>query len=466
MSGAGGVGEPREQRGMHTAFDLSFAHTEGRWARPGSWVGASFPDVRIYQEIARTAERAGVDLLFFGDGSGIPDTWRGSMDAAVEWGIQWPRHDMSPVVTSMAAVTEHIGFGLTYSSTFQHPFTVARLLNSLDHVSRGRIAFNVVASARGADAANYGFDERMDHDERYDRMAEFMAVCRALWASVPASAIVADRSTGRFADPSQVHPIDHVGRYFSVKGPLASMPSPQGQPVLVQAGNSPKGIATSAEFVELVFGFGGSVEGKRRHRAALDAALVAAGRASAVDTVGILWATQALVGRSAREAAERRDEVAAFWNPEAVGAFLSHNVGFDFSTLPTRFTVGELVAEVQRVNGAQGGFVGSLAASLGASASLSRQELFEHGWQHATGLDHTLCGTAASVADALEADFEATGSRGGYMFASPLAAPSGFGDLAELLVPELRRRGALAPRYAGATLRENLGLEGGDGVAG
>jgi FMN-dependent oxidoreductase (nitrilotriacetate monooxygenase family) len=443
---------------MHTAFDLSFAHTEGRWARPGSWVGAGFPDVRIYQEIARTAERAGVDLLFFGDGSGIPDTWRGSMDAALEWGIQWPRHDMSPVVTSMAAVTDHIGFGLTYSSTFQHPFTVARLLNSLDHVTRGRIAFNVVASARGADAANYGFDERMDHDERYDRMAEFMAVCQALWASVPADAIVADRATGRFADPALIRPIDHVGRYFRVKGPLASMPSPQGAPVLVQAGNSSKGIATSASFVDLVFGFGGGVAGQVRHREALDAALVAAGRGSAVPSVGILWATQAIVGRSAREAASRRDEVAAFWDPEAVGAFLSHNVGFDFSTLPERFTLAELVSSVLAVNGAQGGFVGALVAELGPTASLTRDELFEHGWRHATGLDHTLCGTAASVADELEANFEAIGGRGGYMFASPLAAPSGFGDLAELLVPELRRRGALAPRYPGSTLRENLGV--------
>ncbi|WPO88692.1 NtaA/DmoA family FMN-dependent monooxygenase [Herbiconiux sp. KACC 21604] len=439
---------------MHTAFDLSFAHTEGRWARPGSWVGAPFPDVRIYQEIARTAERAGVDLLFFGDGSGIPDTWRGSMDAAVEWGIQWPRHDMGPVVASMAAVTEHIGFGLTYSSTFAHPFTVARLLNSLDHVTGGRLAFNVVASARGADAANYGFAERMDHDERYDRMSEFMTVCRALWASVPAEAIVADRSTGRYADAALVHPIDHVGTHFRVKGPLASAPSPQGWPVLVQAGNSPKGIATSAEFVELVFGFGGSVAGQQRHRAALDAALTAAGRDASA--VGILWATQAIVGRSAREAAERRDEVAAFWHPEAVGAFLSHNVGFDFSTLPSRFTLDELVAEITRVNGAQGGFVGALVGELGGAASITRDELFEHGWRHATGLDHTLCGTASEVADALEENFAATGSRGGYMFASPLAAPSGYGDLSELLVPELRRRGALAPRYPGRTLRENL----------
>ncbi|MFB2582894.1 NtaA/DmoA family FMN-dependent monooxygenase [Herbiconiux sp. P15] len=442
--------------GMHTAFDLSFAHTEGRWARQGSWVGATYPDVRIYQEIARTAERAGVDLLFFGDGSGIPDTWRGSMDAAVEWGIQWPRHDMSPVVTSMAAVTEHIGFGLTYSSTFLHPFTVARLLNSIDHVTNGRLAFNVVASARGADAANYGFAERMDHDERYDRMSEFMAVCRALWRSVPAEAILADRETGRFADPSLVHPIDHVGTHFRVKGPLASMPSPQGSPVLIQAGNSPKGIATSAEFVELVFGFGGSVAGQLRHREALDTALRAAGRDA--DAVGILWATQVIVARSAREAAERRDEVAGFWNDEAVGAYLSHNVGFDFATLPERFTLDELVEEVRRVQGAQGAFIGALVQQLGGATALTRAELFEHGWRHATGLDHTLCGTAEQVADELEENFAAVGGRGGYMFASPLATPSGFGDVSELLVPELRRRGALAPRYPGRTLRENLAV--------
>ncbi|MFB2583588.1 LLM class flavin-dependent oxidoreductase [Herbiconiux liukaitaii] len=296
----------------------------------------------------------------------------------------------------------------------------------------------------------------MDHDERYDRMSEFMAVCRALWRSVPAEAILADRETGRFADPSLVHPIDHVGTHFRVKGPLASMPSPQGSPVLIQAGNSPKGIATSAEFVELVFGFGGSVAGQLRHREALDTALRAAGRDA--DAVGILWATQVIVARSAREAAERRDEVAGFWNDEAVGAYLSHNVGFDFASLPERFTLDELVEEVRRVQGAQGAFIGALVQQLGGATALTRSELFEHGWRHATGLDHTLCGTAEQVADELEENFAAVGGRGGYMFASPLAAPSGFGDVSELLVPELRRRGALAPRYPGSTLRENLAV--------
>ncbi|PWB98242.1 methylene-tetrahydromethanopterin reductase [Salinibacterium hongtaonis] len=440
--------------GMHVAYDLSFTHTEGRWARAGSWVGRTFPDVRMYQEIAVSAERAGIDMLFFGDGSGIPDTWRGSIDPAVEWGIQWPRQDMSPFIAAMAAVTNHIGFGLTYSSTFMHPFYVARLLNSLDHVTGGRLAFNVVASTRLSDAANYGFDGLLDHSKRYERMEEFIDVCTALWDSVAADAIVMDRETGRFADPAKVKPINHRGEFFDVKGPLSSVPSPQGHPVLVQAGNSPRGIATSARFADVIFGFGGSLSGQQRHRVALDAALVAEGRDPSA--VGILWATQVIVGATQGEADARRDSVLSFWSDEAVGAFLSHNSGFDFSTVGPSVVLGELRDTVVASGASPSGFVGGLVDEFGADHSLSRAELFEHGWRSATGLDHTLCGTAESVADALEENFAATGSRGGYMFSSPLSMPSGFDDLSQLLVPELRRRGSLAPQYAGSTLRENL----------
>ncbi|PZE24193.1 NtaA/DmoA family FMN-dependent monooxygenase [Curtobacterium sp. MCBD17_028] len=442
--------------GIHIAYDLSFAHTEGRWARAGSWIGQEFPDVRMYAELARTAERAGVDMLFFGDGSGIPNTWRGSMDAAVEWGIQWPRHDMAPVIAAMSTATEHIGFGLTYSSTFMHPFTVARLLNSLDHVTNGRIAFNVVASTRGADAENYGSAELMDHDLRYERMEEFIAVCRALWDSVSPDAIVRDRTTGRFADPAGVHPIDHEGRFFRVRGPLASVPSPQVHPVVVQAGNSPRGITASASFADLVFGFGGGVAGQRRHRAMLDDALRAQGRDPA--SVGILWATQVIVGRTRREATTRRDEVLRAWDHEAVGAFLSHNAGYDFSTLPTTFRLGELQDAIVAAQASPGGLVGTLVAEHGADHTMTRDEFFDHGWASATGLDHTLLGDPAEVADALEENHATTGARGGYMLSTPLGMPSGFAELSELLVPELRARGALAPRYPGRTLRENLAV--------
>ncbi|WP_236059818.1 NtaA/DmoA family FMN-dependent monooxygenase [Actinacidiphila acididurans] len=441
---------------MHTAFDLSFTHTEGAWARQGSWAGLDFPDVRMFMELARTAERAGVGMLFFGDGSGVPSTWRGSIAPAVEWGIQWPRHDMSPVIAAMSTVTDRIGFGLTYSSTFMHPFYVARLLNSLDHVTDGRIAFNVVASTRGADAANYGFAELMDHDLRYERMEEFIAVCRALWDSVAPGAIVRDRATGRFADPSKVHPIDHEGRFFTVKGPLASVPSPQHHPLIVQAGNSPRGIAASARFADLVFGFGGSVTSQQRHRKLLDEALLDEGRDPA--HVGILWATQVIVGRTTAEARAQSDSVQEFWNEEAVATYLSHNVGYDLSTLPQSFRLAELHDEIVALNASPAGLIGSLIAEFGEDCTMSRHEFFMHGRRRAAGLDHSIVGDAATVADALEENFAATGSRGGYMFSCPLAMPSGFAGISELLLPELRRRGVLAPRYPGATLRENLAV--------
>lgn len=446
----------RPVTGMHIGFDLSFTHTEGAWARPGSWTGTDFPDVRLYMELARTAERAGVGLLFFGDGSGIPSTWRGSIAPAVEWGIQWPRHDMSPVIAAMSTVTERIGFGLTYSSTFMHPFYVARLLNSLDHVTGGRVAFNVVASTRGADAANYGFGELMDHDLRYERMEEFVAVCRALWDSVAPDAIVRDRATGRFADPAKVHPIDHQGRFFTVKGPLASVPSPQHHPLIVQAGNSPRGIAASARFADLVFGFGGHLAAQQRHRKLLDEALLAEGRDPA--GVGILWATQVIVGRTTAEARARRDAALAFWNEETVATHLSHNMGYDLATLPESFRLGELRDAIVAANASPAGLVGSLVAEFGAEHAMSRAEFFAHGRSRATGLDHGIAGDPATVADALEENFAATGARGGYMFSSPLAMPSGFADIAELLLPELRRRGSLAPAYPGTTLRENLAV--------
>ena len=130
---------------IHLAFDISYTHLDGRWRMPGSWTGRTYPDLDVYEEIARISERGCIDMLFFGDGTGIPDTWQGSRDEAVRWGIGWPRHDMSPVITAMSRVTNHVGFGLTYASTFMHPFYVARLFNSLDHVTNGRIAFNVIA---------------------------------------------------------------------------------------------------------------------------------------------------------------------------------------------------------------------------------------------------------------------------------------------------------------------------------
>jgi FMN-dependent oxidoreductase (nitrilotriacetate monooxygenase family) len=446
---------------MHLAFALSWLHLDGRWRTPGSWVGRTYPDIRMFEEIAMAAERGCVDMLFFGDGTGIPNTWRGSPDVAVQWGIQWPRQDMSPYIASLARITKHIGFALTYASTFMHPFYVARLLNSLDHITGGRIALNVVTSTRRADAANYGFDELMEHAARYDRMEEFVDVCKALWSSVKPDAFVWDRESGIVADPAKVSPIDHDGKFFKVKGPLNTVPSPQHHPLLIQAGGSPRGIRACAHFADIAFGASKSIAAQARHRRDLDAALVAEGRDPA--EVGILWETNLVVGRTAEAAKAHREQMLTMIPREAVGAFISHQAGYDFSKLPQRFSLLELNDEIARTQASPVGFVHLLAQRVGETAEITREEFFEHGIREATQYDHTIAGTAEHVADHLEEVFEATGGHGGFMVAFSQATPGDFLNIVDLLVPELQRRGRFRTEYEGKTLRESFGLVRGDG---
>ena len=208
------TGPDRMSRRMHLGFDISYCHMDGRWRMPHAWAGRAYPDMAMFEETARIAERGCLDMIFSGDGTGIPSTWRGSRDAAVQWGVSWPRLEMSPIMTAMSRVTQHLGFGVTYSTTFMHPYYLARLLNSLDHATGGRIAFNVITSTRRSDFDNYGFDEIMDHDARYDRMEEFIDVCRALWDSVEPDAMLWDYASGVVGDPAKVHTVEHAGRYL------------------------------------------------------------------------------------------------------------------------------------------------------------------------------------------------------------------------------------------------------------
>lgn len=440
---------------MHLAFDLSWTQVETQWREPGSWVDGHYPSVGLFEDVARLAERGLFDMIFFGDGTGIPDTWKGSIDDAVYSGVAWPRLDMSPWITSMSRVTSHLGFGLTYASTFMHPFYVARLMNSLDHVTNGRIAFNVITSQRRSDYANYGYDELIDHSTRYDRMEEFIDVCRALWDSVEPGAFVWDRGTGQVARADKVHPIHHDGRFFKVKGPLNVLPSPQGRPVVIQAGGSARGTRAAAHVADHVFGQFRGIPAMAQQRCDLDDALTAEGRDP--QEVGIIWSTRVIVGETEREAVALRERMIAGIPQEAAGVWMSHNTGFDMSTLPERFTLGELNRRIVAANASPASFVSTLALTYGMDIEIARDEFFEHGLQAATGYSATFAGTAAQVADRLEEVFEATGSRGGFMISLSQAAPRHVPyAIIDRLVPELQRRGRFRTAYTGRTLRENL----------
>ncbi len=439
---------------MHLGFDFSYTHMGGRWRMPGAWPGRIFPDVAMYEDVARIAERGCLDMIFSGDGTGVPDTWRGSRDAAVEWGMNWPRQDLNPIMVAMSRVTRHVGYGLTYSSTFMHPYYTARLMNSLDHVTGGRIAMNLVTSTRPADAANFGFDELMEHGSRYDRMEEFVDVCRKLWDSAEPDAMLWDHATGRVGDPSKVHGVSHAGRFFKVQGPLNTPPSPQGRPVLIQAGGSPRGVRASATIADHVFGADMPLALQVKQRAALDEALIALGRDPSA--VGILWQTPIGGAETARDAQAQRNRLLTAVPAEAVGAYLSYNTAYDFSTLPARFTLRQLHAEIVAANASPVGFVHELSLRLGADTEITRDEFFHHGLRNATAWDTTIAGTPAQLADRLEEAFEATGSRGGFMLGHIVSLPGDLIAIVDLLVPELQRRGRFRTEYKGRTLRENL----------
>ena len=440
---------------IHLAFDFSWTQVETQWRQPGSWVGPHHPDLGMFEEIARLAERGGLDMIFFGDGTGIPDTWQGGIEDAVRFGVAWPRFDMSPWIAVMSRVTSHVGFGLTYASTFMHPFYTARLLNSLDHVTNGRIAFNVITSQRRADFANYGYDELVEHSSRYDRLEEFIDVCRALWDSVEPDAFLWDKATGQVADPAKVRPILHQGAHFKVKGPLNVVPSPQRHPVVLQAGGSPRGTRAAAHVADHVFGLTKPLPLMVQQRTDLDAALRAEGRDP--ETVGILWSTRIIVGDTKAEAAALKEALIADVPIEAVGVWLSHNTGFDMASLPNRFSLRELQHRIVAANASPVGFVHLLAKQYGEDAAMSRTEFLTEGLRAATGYNITRAGTAALMADDIEESFDATGQRGGFMISlsqgGPRAVPM---NIVDKLIPELRRRRRFRTTYEGRTLKENL----------
>ena len=439
---------------MHLAFDLSYIHMDGRWRMPGAWPGRTYPDVTMFEEIARIAERGKLDMLFSGDGTGVPSTWQGSRDAAVRWGVSWPRQDLAPLSVAMARATKHLGFGVTYSTTFMHPYYLARLFNSLDHVTGGRIAFNVITSTRRSDYANYGYDGIVDHDERYDRMEEFIDVCRTLWDSVEPDAMLWDHATGQVGDPAKVHDVEHRGKFFKVSGPLNTPPSPQGRPLLLQAGGSPRGIRAAAYVADMAFGADMPLSLQIAQRDALDAAVAALGRDP--QTMGIVWQQPTVVAETEREAIAQRERLLTAIPLEGAGVYLSHNSGYDFATLPERFVLGDLHKEIVASHASPVGFVRELIVAHGAGAEITRKEFFEHGMRFATGYERTVAGTAAQVADRMEEVFEATGSRGGFMLGHVVSMPDDLTAIVGLLVPELQRRGRFRTEYMGATLRDNL----------
>jgi len=413
----------------------------GSWRHPGDQ-STRYSDREYWTEVARTAERGGFDGVFFADVRGIYDVYEDDRDPAIERAVQTPSNDPAYLVPAMAEVTDHLGFAITKSTSYTHPYQLAREFSTLDHVTDGRVAFNVVTSYLESAAANLGLDARMDHDERYDRAAEFMDVCYALWEdSWEDDAVVRDREGGRFSDPGKVHAIDHDGEHFAVPGPHGCEPSPQRTPVIYQAGSSDRGREFAARNAEAVFvsqptpGQVTDYMADLRERAAEhgrdpDELLFFPG------IVPIVGATEELAEAKAES---YRDHV----DVEGVLALLSGFVDMDLSELDPDQRIERIETEAIQ---------GTVNAFAGGESEWTVREMAEF-----AGLGTTspvVVGTPEQVADELAYWYEEVGVDG--FNVKEVARPDTLSDFVDMVVPELRERGLLRERYEGDTLRETM----------
>jgi len=419
----------------------------GSWRHPATEHG--FLTASYYEKLGRTLEEGCFDMMFFDDRLAMPGVFGGSVAEAVRYGARPVKLDLSIVLGVMAATTRSIGLGATYSTTYYSPFHVARTFATLDHLTGGRAAWNVVTSVNDSEAQNFGFDQVLDHDQRYDRADEFLEAVTGLWDSWEDDALILDRANGVFADPDKVHELDYRGEWFNVRGPLTVPRSPQGRPVLLQAGSSGRGRDFAARWAELIFTGDPGVEVARTHYRDQKDKLGESGRDP--DSVKILPMAYTVVGESTAHAQEREQAfLNDFVDPMASLTLLSELMNYDFAGMSLDAPItDELIESVSGIRG----LVQNLRTHIGAEVTLG--DLAGH---RATLLQGPrFVGTGPEVADQMEEWFD-TDACDGFVIAAT-HSPGAYEDVVRLVVPELQRRGVFRDNYTGATLRENLGLD-------
>lgn len=431
------------RRQMHLVAYLKTGPTAlhvGGWRHPESSLDDILHPSR-YEHIARVLEAGCFDGCFFADLFGLYDIHGGSFDPYVRRGGQISYLDPTVVLPVMAAATRHLGLGATLSTSFHTPYHLARWLGSLDAMSGGRVAWNVVTSATDLEARNAGMDGLPPREQRYDRADEVLEACVALWNSWDEDAFVLDKENGVFADPSKVHYANYEGQWIRTRGPLSIPRSPQGRPVIMQAGSSERGRDFAARWAEVVFTVQRGKEEMREFYDDLHARMDRAGRDPA--ECAVLPAVSVVLGETDSIARERADYLDSLIDPELIVASSSSSVGADLSKL----TDPAKLAEMQGNQGMKGTEQVLQQAMKAEGLTLAQAAATRHRRRE-------IVGTPSMVADQLQDLFEA-GVCDGFVVA-PTTFPTMFEQFCRSVVPELQRRGLFRKAYAGRTLRENL----------
>ena len=405
-------------------------------------------NVDFYQHIAKVLERGLFDLGFFDDRLAMPDMYGGDHHHTVEHGIRCVKLDAVTVLTTMGMATKNLGLGATYSTTYFPPFHVARLFSTLDHMSGGRAAWNVVTSVNDNEARNMGLDEAPPHDIRYDRADEFMEIVHGHWDTWEADAIVADRSSGIYAHGDKVHRLDHQGDHYRSRGPFTVPRTPQGHPVIIQAGQSGRGVEFASRWGELLFMSNPSLSRAKDNYATVKSTVEAIGRDP--DQVKIANLTFPVVGRTMAEAEDRRAAYDLLPNLIDDLSLLSEGLNFDFSEKELNEPLS--AEDVAAMTGIQG--IRNQVIEVTGNQTPSVKDFVEGSGR--ARLAHPVVGGPTELADYFEEWFTAPACDGFVIAGTHM--PGAFEDFVDLVVPELQRRGLFRTEYSGNTLRDNLGL--------
>jgi len=418
-------------------------HASTMWAHPQDKVGYHWSRPEYWRDLARIMERGLYDAMFIADELAPYNTYQGSSDATVKYAGQFPVHAPETLVPVIGAFTKHLGIGITLSTSFTRPYMMARHLSSLDHLTGGRVGWNIVTSYSKSEFEAMGLENLTPRDKRYEVVEEYMQVCYRLWDSWDDDAILYDRETGVFADPEKIREVDFRGEHFRCKGRFFVAPSPQRRPVLWQAGSSPQGRRFAAKHAESVFGIFPTPKTMRAYADDIRAKAADAGRDPR--QLKLIYGLQTVIDRDRRRAEERYEELKERIRIESALAIMSGHTGVDFS----QYDLDDPLEDVD-AQGIRGLFDAVLEAKDGEPVTV-REAAEIYGMSIGAPV---AVGTPADVADQMETFLDEGGCDGFMMLATH--TPGCFVEQVELLVPELQRRGRFRERYPGTTLRESL----------
>jgi len=396
---------------------------------------------------ARIADQANLDMLFFADVLGFYDVFGGNAEAAVKWAVEAPANDPLMIIPGLAAITKNLAFGATVSTTYEHPFAHARRFSTLDHMTNGRIGWNIVTSYLSSAARNFGLEEMIKHGDRYDRAEEFMDVVYKLWEGSWANdAVVADKARQVYAQGDRVKPINHAGERYRVAGPHLSAPSPQRTPLLIQAGWSGRGREFAAKHAELIF-----IAKSNPHeiRQGLEEIwTMAETRGRARDDIQSLTVLRIVTAKTEIEAQRKYDELQSNYHLEAQLVSYAGDTGIDLSRY----------ADSDALSNHTEGLTSYMMRPDGSGNPLTAGDVRKRFANVTRGTDLILVGTPEQVADRIE-EHARISATSGYML-NPLTSPGTLEDFVEWVVPELQKRGLYRTSPQSGSLRSRLRTDG------